>query len=341
MGDCLRRRIFSTLLFALLLALGTLIFTACSSENNYVNDINSIGILSSESGDLSDSTEASEFEGVPEAKDGVLYFQMPGSSSSYKFLIPSSSSVAPEPNSSSSLIVTESSSSLMPLSSSAEPVSSSSLASSSSSVNSSPGENVDKWDWSVAKEKYLNPDIVYERIVDSRDGQKYYIVKIKDRWWMAQNLNYSGEEVEDQSWCYGDVDQYCEVLGRLYTWDAAKVACPEGWRLPLPSEWQELIASGGGTSNAGRSLKSKVGWFMDSFGSDANGTDSLGFSAFPTGWRGSEGKYVDLGTDVYFWQFSGGTYADYVSLYYADRVELSYHYKDMGFSVRCVVDVNN
>lgn len=341
MGDCLRRRIFNALLLALLFSLGALLFTACSSENNYVNDINFISVQSSESGDLPDSTGISEFDSIPEAKDGILYFQKPGSSSSYKFVIPSSSSVAPEPKSSSSLVEIASSSSLMPLSSSAVPVSSSSLASSSSSEKSSGGENVDKWDWSIAKEEYLNPDIAYERMVDSRDGQKYYIVKIKDRWWMAQNLNYSGKEVEDQSWCYGDVDQYCEVLGRLYTWDAAKVACPEGWRLPLPIEWQELIAAGGGTSNAGRSLKTKVGWFIDSFGTDANGSDSLGFSAIPAGWRGSEGKYEDLGTDVYFWQFAGGTYADYVSLYYADRVELSYHYKNMGFSVRCVVDVKN
>ena len=40
-----------------------------------------------------------------------------------------------------------------------------------------------------------------DTFTDSRDNQKYQIVKIGDQWWFAQNLNY---EV-DKSWCYKKV----------------------------------------------------------------------------------------------------------------------------------------
>ena len=302
-----------------------LLFSACSGESNILDSVNVIGTQSSDS-ESDDITVypvvISEDDDIPEAVDGVLYFQRPGSSGSKSERRSSSSIRNPfiEQYSSSSF---RSPFEIVP-----NPESSSSL----SSVIPSSSSN--EWDWNVAIEEYLNPDIIYKTMVDPRDGQKYYIVKIANRWWMAQNLNYNAENIE--SWCYGNESEHCDVLGRLYSWDAAIDACPEGWHLPSTSEWVAVIDSAGGNKNAGRILKSKVGWFTDLYGNDGNGTDSLGFSAIPAGWRSTDGEYDNLGSEAYFWVFEAGMYADYMSMYYADRIERSFHYKTMGFSVRCI-----
>ena len=324
----------------LLSILSALLLSACSGESSILNNVNTAETQSSDS-ESDDITVTpiviSEDDDIPEAENGVLYFRKPKSSGSRLERISSS---AQGPFS----IVDYSSSSFRNPFVIVSPESSSSEESSSSVVSisdpeSSSGIIINVWDWSLPIEEYLNPDIVYESMVDDRDGQKYHIVKIANRWWMAQNLNYNGEEVEGENWCYGNSDQHCEVAGRLYTWDAATVACPEGWRLPYPAEWRVLISYSGGSQNAGRNLKSTVGWFsMDD--KDGNGSDSLGFSAIPAGERTTDGKFDELGRNAYFWKNSASTnYGDFVSLYYADRVEESYHYKNMGFSVRCIEDL--
>ena len=92
------------------------------------------------------------------------------------------------------------------------------------------------FDWELSRDSYLNPNINYDSIVDSRDGQVYKTVKIGDQIWMAQNLNYSDSvktpSLKGSSWCrkiiyrngaaiFLDDSKSCAVAGRLYTWAAA------------------------------------------------------------------------------------------------------------------------
>ncbi|MBO6135910.1 MAG: fibrobacter succinogenes major paralogous domain-containing protein [Fibrobacter sp.] len=163
---------------------------------------------------------------------------------------------------------------------------------------------------------------------DSRDGKTYKTVTIGNQIWMAENLNYK----TDSSFCYNDSAEYCSKYGRLYIWDAAMNACPEGWHLPDTTEWVTLITAVGGKSTAGKMLKSTSGW-----NSDGNGTDDFGFTVLPAGGWGSKDF---VGEAAVFWTsewYEG--YDDYaygIRLYTDTIVRKFYSNKYIGSSVRCL-----
>jgi hypothetical protein len=72
---------------------------------------------------------------------------------------------------------------------------------------------------------------------DARDGQTYKTVNIGSQTWMAKNLNFAAPL---GSWCYNNDGVNCINYGRLYTWIAAKSACPIGWHLPSDDDWHKL-----------------------------------------------------------------------------------------------------
>lgn len=137
-----------------------------------------------------------------------------------------------------------------------------------------------------------------ESFTDPRDGQSYDVVKIGGLTWFAENLNFMTEG----SVCPEGDSRNCDKYGRLYTWDDARAACPEGWSLPDSADFASLITEAGGAdfassmAVAGEKLKSTGGWFKK-----GNGTDALGFNALPAGYRGAEGAYDGIGGYAYFW----------------------------------------
>lgn len=72
--------------------------------------------------------------------------------------------------------------------------------------------------------------------VDARDQISYTTQKIGDLTWMLDNLQFE----TDSSWCMNKDPEKCKEYGRLYTWNAAMKACPDGWRLPTQEEWMNL-----------------------------------------------------------------------------------------------------
>ena len=59
--------------------------------------------------------------------------------------------------------------------------------------------------------------------------------------WMVENLKVNAEGNR----CEGD----CNKFGRLYDWNTAMKACPEGWHLPAMSEFQSLLTAFFDTTN--------------------------------------------------------------------------------------------
>ena len=171
-----------------------------------------------------------------------------------------------------------------------------------------------------------------ETILDPRDGRSYETVQIGSQFWLAENLHY----MTDDSYCYKDDPSYCDKYGRLYTWNAAKDACPEGWHLPSKDEFSVLIDAVGGENVAGKMLKSVSGW-----GTKGNGIDAYSFAALPAG-DFFDGKYDFEGFVTFFW--SSTLYSEYsayhMNLYYDNRVALDdYSLKDyIRYSVRCLKD---
>ena len=170
--------------------------------------------------------------------------------------------------------------------------------------------------------------------MDSRDGQTYKTVTIGTQTWMAENLNYETAN----SYCYDDSASNCTKYGRLYEWEVATTACPEGWHLPTKAEFETLFTAVGGESIAGQKLKSTTGWTAYS---GITNEDAFAFSALPAGNRGDDGECYTEGYYAFFWSSTElSSYNAYnMYLYYSiNDAYLNYNYKDSGFSVRCLKD---
>jgi len=167
-------------------------------------------------------------------------------------------------------------------------------------------------------------------LADARDNKTYTYVTVGEQVWMAENLDYNASG----SRCYNDSIAYCQTYGRMYDWNTALTACPNGWHLPNSDEWRELVDFAGGSVNAAKKLKAKETWLneydnLDAFGfaALAGGGDGNSAAGYPVGkyatwWASTEAN----GKAGFFTMHSGS------NLYIVDANDS----KNIPHSVRCV-----
>lgn len=170
---------------------------------------------------------------------------------------------------------------------------------------------------------------------DSRDGQVYTFAQIGTQVWMTQNLNFEMEN----SWCYNNDAENCKIYGRLYDWNAAIAAVPQGWHLPSTDEWNTLINYLGDLYVAGGKMKESGLIHWSSPNTDAD--NSSNFTGLPGGYRFSFGGYVNKWLIGAWWSSSENdpSTAYTRELHHnSSYVSIFSRGKSTALSVRCIKD---
>lgn len=149
--------------------------------------------------------------------------------------------------------------------------------------------------------------------------------------------------------------------GVLYNWNAAQTACPEGWHLPNQSEWNPIVNylnnTYGITNNdllngTGNALKScrqtnsplacecnksvQPVWGENTL---HYGTNKVGFSGLPGGYRKATGSFAALGGFANFWTSTESSTTNSVETQLRNNSGLIEYIsvdKRIGNSIRCV-----
>ncbi len=194
------------------------------------------------------------------------------------------------------------------------------------------------------------------------DGNVYKTVNHGIQVWTAGNLNVShfrnGEAIPQAktpeewvnagaagkpAWCFYENDpENGNKYGKLYNWysiNDPRGLAPKGWHIPANSDWQILVKNLFGVDIAGTKLKSTTGWKSKA------GTNDIGFTALPSGYRDQEGKFKELGTTCIYWSNSVPVEVRPSNQIYSlelsnNSIEIKYLKSDKaaGFSVRCEKD---
>ena len=174
----------------------------------------------------------------------------------------------------------------------------------------------------------------YVQFPDNRDGQIYKSIQIDNQTWMAENLNYD----TTGSSCYDNDSLNCKVYGRLYTWEAAMSACPDGWMLPSKADWDALLNAAAAGSTSSKAMKSShplSGWDIED-----PGTDAVGFSSLPGGEFTPGEGFVHMNDYAFFWTATIAFDDNVETAYWNDidnnGANIGFRSKENGFSVRCI-----
>lgn len=181
---------------------------------------------------------------------------------------------------------------------------------------------------------------------DGRDGHKYKYVTIGEQVWMAENLSHrtKGSSVYLHGITAPDSVQNNEYYGRLYSFETALKACPDGWHLPTDAEWTVLIDFLGGEEEAGGKMKT-IGNTDGETGlwnpPNKDATNESGFSAVPGGYRMSNGYFSGIEHYGVYWSSTkDGTYHVWCREFTYQYAYVSRFPKSNAqeHSVRCIKD---
>lgn len=186
------------------------------------------------------------------------------------------------------------------------------------------------------------------------ENNTYNGVKIGDQVWMQENLKVThyrnGDPIAlNSDWALTTVGAYCwysneapnkDVYGALYNYYTTidnRNLCPVGWHIPSEGEWAMLSAYLGGDEISGGKMKEFGTLHWTEPNTDA--TNSSGFSAFPAGYRESDGAFNSLGVEGKWWSITTNDASTAVFRYIYNNYSTLFiesFPKSSGLSVRCI-----
>lgn len=167
------------------------------------------------------------------------------------------------------------------------------------------------------------------KVTRYNDGEPINLVIDNDEWWNLKKAAYS--------WVDNDGDRNKNRYGALYNWyavDSGKL-CPQGWRVPTDSDWNELTQYLGGEDIAGDKLKAQGTEYWR--GLNLSATNESGFKAVAAGLRYYRGFY-STGINGTWWSSTEASLSNawYRTIDYKfSSIDRYYFNKSTGFSVRC------
>jgi uncharacterized protein (TIGR02145 family) len=193
------------------------------------------------------------------------------------------------------------------------------------------------------------------------DENLYNVIQIGTQLWMKENLrtttykdkatiplvtdnsNWAALTTPAYCWYYNDGSTYKASYGALYNWFSAKTGklCPVGWHVPTDIEWKTLTTFLGGEITAGSKLKEAGFEHWNPYRDYQGGTNTSGFTAFPSGCRGETGTFGSIWYYGYCWSDSE---SDEIKAwirgmsYQSDEVGRQANDKRSGLSIRCLRD---
>jgi uncharacterized protein (TIGR02145 family) len=99
-----------------------------------------------------------------------------------------------------------------------------------------------------------NNGVLYNTPTISIDGIKHPYAQIGDLDWLLVNLAVPSAGGA----AYQNYEVTSDVFGRYYSYEEAKTACPEGWRLPTDAELVAVCQNNGGTTAAEHAVVKNV-----------------------------------------------------------------------------------
>jgi uncharacterized protein (TIGR02145 family) len=205
----------------------------------------------------------------------------------------------------------------------------------------------------------LSESSIMDHVSDA-DGNTYKLITINGQQWIAENLKTTkyndGSSIplvtDGATWSGLNSDAYCWYnndsgnkadYGALYNWYAVSSGklAPSGFRVATQTDYDNLIAFIGSTSDAGGKLKETGTSHWNTPNTSA--TDDYGFAGRGAGVRtSSDGSFLSFKNTLALWantSVSIITSKSYILSYSAATISPNNNYIQSGYSVRCVRDL--
>ncbi len=168
------------------------------------------------------------------------------------------------------------------------------------------------------------------------NGYIYKTVRIGNQIWMAENLRATKSTNNEDIVAYAPNNDtsLLAVYGRLYDWQSARKACPNGWHLPTKEEWETLCNFLGDNGAAKLKETGTTHWTSPNL----SATNIYGFTAVPAGYKAT--GFHNIRFCAFYWADTQDVNNTAWHYFFCDGANINRQSIDTNYSlsVRCIQD---